>query len=282
MGSSKAIMASQIFGFVCFAIAQTALFAWVIGLREQVDRFVFLHLEIIGLLMLRHKIQSRKSVSGISGMTIIMYACVFLMRTLLPVFLYAQKLADDIPCEVTVGVFSFLLVLDISKSVFVTYKSTYQSDLDTLKASYLLPACFALCALIHPTFSYWTWHYDYVWTFNMLIDVLALMPQVVMMSRGGGKVEAPIANFVAATCIAHFGDIIHTLLIDIDVALTDPYGFVLAMSAQFVHLLLCGDFMYYYLKEKSQYGSPAHGCCRCPLMTEMTLPQEALAVVEEV
>merc|ERR1719359_2804778 len=117
---------------------------------------------------------------------------------------------DGIPCEVTVGIFSWLLVLDILKDVFVTHKSTYQANLDTLKAWYLIPVCVALTLVLRPNFTFWPSHYDYIWTFNMYMDTLALMPQVVMMSHGGGKIAAPIANFVAATCIAHIGDIVNT------------------------------------------------------------------------
>merc|ERR1719388_286195 len=166
----------------------------------------------------------------------IMYALVFALRTLVPLIMLITEMTEEVTCEVTIGIFSFLLVLDILRAIFVTHKSTYQSDLDALKAWYLIPACCFFTPLLHPNLAYYSWQYDYVWTFNAFLDMVALMPQVVMMSRGGGKIEAPIANFVAATIISHCGDIVHSLVCDFWVIETDAYGFVLAVSSQFVHL----------------------------------------------
>merc|ERR1719191_457761 len=97
------------------------------------------------------------------------------------------------------------------------------------------------------------------------------MPQVVMMSRGGGKIAAPIANFVALTCIAHVGDIVHSFINDMEFLDSNAYGFVLAVSVQLVHLVLCADFMYYYLKK---------GPVGVVIADKMTLPQEALSCFE--
>merc|ERR1719299_901 len=58
----------------------------------------------------------------------------------------------------------------------------------------------ALAVLVHPSFSQ-GFVYSYCWTTYLYLDVIALVPQVVMMARGGGKVEAPIAHFVAATAL---------------------------------------------------------------------------------
>lgn len=266
-------MASQALRFICFIIIELIVTRWAGLVFDwfRIERFVFSHLEIAGLLMLRQKIKNRDSVRGLSGMTMIMYAVVIAVRACVPVMMLVDGRSKYVPCEVTVGIFSFLLVLDILRAIFVTHKSTYQSDLDALKAWYLIPACCFFTPLLHPNLAYYSWQYDYVWTFNAFLDMVALMPQVVMMSRGGGKIEAPIANFVAAVFISRCGDMLHSFAFDRDVLAVSPFGFVLAVSSQFVQILLVADFMYYYCKARSHSTTMA---------SEMTLPQEALCLTE--
>jgi len=157
-------------------------------------------LEVAGLCMLRHKIHGRGSVSGISGMTMVMYAVVYAVRIYLMVpDSYALK---DFNLDGAFTIIPLLLVCDILKSVFVTHRSTYDAELDILQAKYLIPGCIAVAFIIRPQFHFWSTSYSMVWSSCLYMDVMALMPQVVMMSRSGGKIEAPIAHFVAATSSA--------------------------------------------------------------------------------
>lgn len=275
-------VASQILRFAGFVVVEVVVSRWAGLVFDwfRIERFVWTHLEVVGLLMLRHKIKARQSVAGLSGMTMIMYACVFFLRLVVPAMMRVQGWSRDIPCELSVGIFSFLLVLDILKAVFMTHRNTYQSDLDAMKVWYLIPVCCALTPLLHPNLGYYpSWWYDYVWTLNALMDMVALMPQVMMMSRGGGKVEAPIANFVAAVFISRCGDIVHSFVFDQDVLAISPFGFVFAVSSQLMQILLVTDFMYYYFKARSQSRSTT---LTGKFGSEMTLPKEALSEMVEV
>merc|ERR1719335_32512 len=89
-----------------------------------------------------------------------------------------------------VSFLSILMVIDIVRSVFITHRSSYQADFDVFKIKYLIPACLLLAGLVHPDLQEGPL-YSYCWTSCLYLDVMALMPQVVMMSKGQGKVEAP-------------------------------------------------------------------------------------------
>jgi len=252
------------FIFVCFVLASGYAFTLVGGTFNVnlSERFGALQLEILGLVMLRKKIKNRDSVSGISGMTFVMYAVVYFSRIFLALptrdgqagFL---ELFDpnfqwkDVDFDVTLGCCSFLLVLDILKSVFVTHYKTYEAELDVFKAWYLIPACWATALLVRPHFESWTFMYSYGWSSTLYMDVLALMPQVVMMAKSGGKVETPIANFVAATSISRCGDLFHSLFMLGYLRSQEPFSYWLAVSVQIVHLLLVADFMYYFCKART-------------------------------
>ena len=74
------------------------------------------------------------------------------------------------------------IVLDCLRYIFVTYRSSYQADLDVLHVKYLLPGCFFLAFLLRARFHEWDAFFNYVWSACLYVDVLALMPQVVMMA----------------------------------------------------------------------------------------------------
>jgi len=253
-----------LFGFVCFVLASGFAFISVGGVFDVnlTERFAALQLEILGLLMLRHKIKSRGSVSGISGMTFVMYTVVYFCRVGLALpynpqgwFFNSNVQWKDLDPDVTLGFCSFLLVLDILKSIFVTHRSTYEAELDVFKAWYLIPACWTISLLVRPHFENWPFAYGYCWSSTLYMDVLALMPQVVMMSKSGGKVATPIANFVAATSISRCGDLFHSLFVLTDTRLNEPFSYWMAVSVQFVHLVLVADFMYYFCKARAWAGS---------------------------
>lgn len=242
------------FLFAFFVIATAMVFTFVMGRTFDVDlleRFSALQLEILGLTMLRLKIKEKGSVSGISGMTILMYTVTYFCRMGLSFPFTWSFDWKDLDPDMTLGIVSFVLVLDILKSVFVTHIKTYQIELDIFKAWHLIPCCWTVSLLVRPHFRAWTFMYGYCWSSTLYMDVLALMPQVVMMAKAGGKVEAPIANFVAATSISRCGDLFHSLVFLGQTRSNEPFSYWMAVSVQFIHLLLVADFMYYYLKARA-------------------------------
>jgi len=240
-------------GFACFVFVSGA--AYISAGRpinvDQAGRFASSNLEILGLLMLRHKIAMRQSVAGISGMTIIMYALVYGQRITLSMPYSWDFEWKDVDFDASYGSVSFLLVLDILKSVWFTHRSSYQIELDVLKIQYLVPGCYFLALLLRPSFEGMSFWYGYRWSSCMYMDVLALMPQVVMMARGSeGKVEAPIAHFVAATFLSRVDDLWDSLVYETVLRENNAASYWLIVALQSIHLLLVADFMYYWVKAR--------------------------------
>jgi len=211
-------------------------------------------LEAFGLLAVRQKIEAYGKVSGISGMTMIMFTLSYVLREWESVMMAKQILSnvDCIAIEI-LQFSSFMLCLNVTWMVFKTYRKTYDAELDVLSVKYLVPGCFLAALVIHPSFMQ-GWVYSFSWTASFYIDVLALLPQVVMMSRGGGKVEAPICHFVAATAISRIFDLFFWYYR----MNLGPQGFIwgfnysgmLIVVFHFINLGLVADFMYYYIKAK--------------------------------
>jgi len=211
-------------------------------------------LESYGLISVIQKIEKHGSVSGISGMTMIMFALTYSIReveTIINLRLIKFTL-NGMALEV-LQVVSLPLVFKVLWSIFKTYRNSYQKELDVLQVKYLVAGCVTLAVFVHPSFEQGM-AYNLCWTSSFYIDVLALVPQVVMMSQGTGKVEAPIANFVAATAFSRIVDLwFWYFRFNLG-----PQGFwfgfnysgYLIVFWHIVSIAIVADFMYYYLRAR--------------------------------
>lgn len=239
---------SFVFAFTSCALIFTSL---AFGGIQNLLNAASIILEVGGLCMLRHKIQVRGSVSGISGMTMIMYAVVYAVRIYLTIpDSFALK---DVNMDGMFTIIPLLLVCDILKSVFATHRSSYDAEWDILQAKYLIPGCIGMAFIMRPQFHFWSMSYSLVWSSCLYMDVLALMPQVVMMSRSGGKIEAPIAHFVAATFLSRMEDLWDSLMYHENAhgSSGDAFSYWMVICVQVIHLLLVADFMFYYMKARA-------------------------------
>jgi len=235
-----------VFAVTCFMMFCATIY---FGDMEHLLNAASIILEILGLLLLRRKIQVRASVKGISGMTMVMYAIVYAVRLYLQIpDSYALK---DLSMDGMFTIIPFFLVCDILQSVFVRFRSSYEAELDVLHAKYLVPSCILAAFILRPQFRVWSTSYSLVWSSCLYMDVLALMPQVMMMYRSGGKIEAPIAHFVAATFLSRMEDLWDTVAYHYASRHSDKFSFWMVVCVQGIHLLLVADFMYYYLKARA-------------------------------
>jgi len=216
--------------------------------KDDVAQWVSAFSEAFGLLTLGRKIKMQKSVAGISGHSFVMYCIVYAFRQVLLIPAFSWRALDSWVTEVLLSG-SLVMVLEVTWSVFKTHRDTYQADLDILHVKFLVPSCFILAVLVHPTFTFETPTYAYFWSCCLYLDVLALMPQVVMMGRSGGKLEACSCNFVAVTALSRMVDLI-AWWSDERNDLVDPFSRGLIIFFHVLHLLLVADFMYYFIKAR--------------------------------
>lgn len=251
---SKTLTSFQI--YVCFLMACSVVYYYLGGdirIAASEDKLSYLSClaEGLGLLSLRIKISRQGSVTGISGMTMVMYAIVYFLRLFMVCPDQLSVVYLDGWAVEALQIASLLMVLDVVHSVFITYRKSYQEDLDVLHIKYLIPTCVVLAAILHPQFHQGTW-FSFSWTTYLYHDCLALMPQVVMLTRGAGKVEAPVAHFVAATTLSRVMDLSFWYY-DFDLGAQGFYhGFNysgwLIVFWHVINLAIVADFMYYYMK----------------------------------
>jgi len=207
--------------------------------------------QALAFLLLQMQVSASRSVAGISGRALILHLvklCCRLGTTLwLEGYLPADKSGDWIyqVCDIL----SVLLVLQILFSIFVKHKDSYQSQHDTLDLKNMIMGAVALAIVLHPDLIDWA-PFDILWTVHLYVDAIAMVPQLWMISKAGGKVQGFTAHYIAATMLSN---ILCGLFWFFAVPELRERNLVnvcgLAINgAHMVQLLLLLDFAYFYGK----------------------------------
>jgi len=207
--------------------------------------------QALAFLLLQMQVSASRSVAGISGRALILHLvklCCRLGTTLwLEGYLPADKSGDWIyqVCDIL----SVLLVLQILFSIFVKHKDSYQSQHDTLDLKNMIMGAVALAIVLHPDLIDWA-PFDILWTVHLYVDAIAMVPQLWMISKAGGKVQGFTAHYIAATMLSN---ILCSLFWFFAVPELRERNLVnvcgLAINgAHMVQLLLLVDFAYFYGK----------------------------------
>jgi len=210
-------------------------------------------LQLAGFLFLTVKVRAQRTVAGISSKTLQMYLVFLVCRLGNTCFKrgYIPSDKSGKGAYQALDGLSVLLILHLLFCIHHSHKATYQKENDTMKIAPLLAPCGVLALLVRLPLSR-SPVFDSLWMASAYVDALAMLPQLWMMMKIGGKVEGLTAHFVAAmTSRSIFG------LIFWWVAYKDARKFEssalslnVLLATFFVQLLIAADFMYYYAKAR--------------------------------
>eukprot|EP00746_Dinoflagellata_sp_MGD_P120284 gnl/MRDRNA2_/MRDRNA2_55879_c0_seq1.p1 gnl/MRDRNA2_/MRDRNA2_55879_c0~~gnl/MRDRNA2_/MRDRNA2_55879_c0_seq1.p1 ORF type:complete len:223 (-),score=24.91 gnl/MRDRNA2_/MRDRNA2_55879_c0_seq1:58-726(-) len=153
---------------------------------------------------LRLQIHQKKSVAGISAQTLILQALSFALRlcstTWLKGYIPVDGTGDGLYQLLDVS--ALLLVLNILYCILKSHRSTYQEDQDSgFKVEVIALSCFLFAVFVHPDLNNRP-VFDTIWATALYIDVVAMVPQLSMMSKIRGEIEALTSHFVGATALS--------------------------------------------------------------------------------
>jgi len=229
--------------------------------------FVFTHIEVLdfssvltlgggmqclGFTLLNLLVRNRESVSGVSGKSLQLYVLVFLFRLTSTLnkngYIPMDKTGDWLFQLADIS--SLLIVLQLLRRVYRTNNESYNESQDTLPIGPLIPFAFVFSAFTYGDLND-SMFYDSVWMIGCTLDTVAMLPQLFLLSRLGGKVECLTSHYVACIFLSR--------------AFTFSFWFygypeVTPLGGGFNHcgyailflhlaqLVMSGDFMYYYIK----------------------------------
>jgi len=207
--------------------------------------------QALAFLLLYMQISANQSVAGISGKCLILHAvklCCRLGTTLwLQGYLPADASGDWI---YQLGdILSLLLVLKIMFFIFFEYKASYEHNHDTLGIKNMIVGAVALAIVFHPDLIDWV-PFDILWTVHLYVDTVAMVPQLWMISKAGGKVKGVTAHYIAAIFLSNILTGVfwfHAIPELRGLNMVNVAGLAIN-GAHLVQLLLLLDFAYFYVK----------------------------------
>jgi len=157
-----------------------------------------------------------------------------------------------------VDIFSLMMVLWLLHRVLVVERRTYEQEFDNFPIVPVAIGSLVCAALLHadmngrPIF-------DTLWMTGLLAGVVAVLPQLWLINRTGGVVQAFMSHHIAMMAVSRVlsGTFMWEARHDVTCA---PWieGFSHAiyviLGAHLLHLLLLGDFGYYYLRSIATKG----------------------------
>jgi hypothetical protein len=153
------------------------------------------------------------------------------------------------------------MVLWVLYRVFCIQRKTYEADADAFPAMPLALGVLVLAAVFHGNLDE-SPIFDTLWMCGVFASAISVLPQLWMMTHRTGKSSALTSHFVAVMALARMvsGAYMWHAYPEID---GDPlfgsvkYAGYAVIVAHAVHLLLLGDFAYFYVKNVAKSGLSA-------------------------
>jgi len=216
--------------------------------------------QCLGISFLCMQVVSSGSVSGISASALTLDAFAFGFRLASTTWLNGYLPVDESGDHVyqIVDMCSLAMVGWLLFQVLVTKRHTYQESEDSLPAAPLVIVCLVLAAVFHgdmndrPLF-------DTFWMAGLFSGVFAIMPQLGLIMKTGGRAEALTCHYMAALALSRVVSGIFMWYARFDITCVEWIsGFnhcVFAiLGAHLIHLLLLSDFAYFYVRAVMRKG----------------------------
>jgi len=209
----------------------------------------------LAFMILVLKVHGQSNVSGISAWMLALYTCTLVLRLSSTLFLNGYLPADSTgdwafqSLELlSLGAAGWLL-LHTTKVRSMTFEGAAQEAQDAMPGlTWIVNGCALFAFFFHadlnhnPTF-------DFIWAFGCYLETVSMLPQLWMMAKAGGEVEALTSHFIALTTLARFFSLCFWYLAFEDgIGLHGNYGEMMIIAAHVLQLILACDFLAMYVK----------------------------------
>lgn len=230
-------------------VAFTVVWFLIFGLLSDTDFSSILTagatMQCMGFLLLSIKVRYTRSVKGLSSKSLELFVVYLLTR------LCATSVKNGyIPVDTTgdyiyqlMDLCSLGCVVHILYRMHKTYRTTYERKDDHFNIAPVIVQSFLIGCIVHGDFNKSPF-FDGLWSASVNLETVAILPQMRMITKSGGEVDAVTWHFLgcfvlAAVCRFEFWWY----------AATEFEGMVPAVHVVLMHLLqlgLCGDFLFCY------------------------------------
>jgi len=217
-------------------------------------------LQCLAVALLCMQVISSGSAAGISVKSLTMDAvalCCRLSSTLwLNGYLPVDKSGDY--CFQAIDICTFIMILCLLRHVLVNRRHTYQAQEDSFPMSPLFIGSFILAGLLHGNMNNRP-IFDALWMASLFLSTVSVVPQLWLVTCTGGKIEALTSHFIAAMAVSKCLAGIFMWHARNDITCKPwvtgcNHAIWAILGAHFLHMVLLGDFGYYYIKAVAKNG----------------------------
>jgi len=216
--------------------------------------------QCLGIFFLCMQVLSSKSAFGISANTLKLDALALALRlsstSWLNGYLPVDKSGDYI--IQVVDFCSMAMLLFLLRQVLVVRRSSYQEVDDSMSIAPMVLVSLGLAALMHGNMDAYPL-FDTLWMAGLFLGVVAVLPQLGLITQTGGRAAALTSHHIAALAFSRVlsGLFMWEARYDIKCKHWIPgfeHAIYAILFAHAVHLLLLGDFAYYYVRALLKQG----------------------------
>jgi len=153
---------------------------------------------------------------------------------------------------------SLALVLWLLRQVLVVQKSTYQEREDSFPIIPVALGAILLAAVFHPDMDDMPL-FDTLWMASVNISAIAVLPQLWLSARAGGRMEALTSHYIVAMALSRVFSGLFMWHARQDISCQPwikgmNHGIWAIGFAHMLHMILLGDFTYYYIRSLAKGG----------------------------
>jgi len=217
-------------------------------------------LQCLAVILLAAQVIASGSVAGISARTVGLEALA-LMFKLISTLNYNGYLPVDESGDwfyQSVDLCAVAAALWLLYQAVVAKRHSYQSTDDTFPVIPMVLVCFLLAIALHADMNARP-IYDTCWMTGLFLGSIAVVPQLWLITKSGGHVEALMCHYIAVMALGRMLAGYFMWLAREDVT-SQPWiegvnhAILAVLAAHLLNLLLLGDFAYFYLKALATQG----------------------------
>ncbi|ORM41856.1 ER lumen protein-retaining receptor [Babesia sp. Xinjiang] len=206
----------------------------------------------LSFMVVTYCIESAKSCKGISLQTIMCYL-VLLCSRLLAILPFQGYLPSDSSGDFLYQFSEFVACCFAGYIVYlcaVKYKDTYEKELDTMSAFYILGPSMFMALILHPSLNRNRFG-DTAWAFALYVETFCVLPQLIMF-QASDRANTSTVHFTAAQSSAKILGFIFWLSTFKELnargnMLTHYVGHCVIFT-QFLQILIVADFYFHYMQ----------------------------------
>lgn len=219
-------------------------------------------LQCLGIALLGIQVMTSGSAAGISARALILDTVSLACRLSSTLWLNGYLPVDASGDYIFQGIdiCSLIMICCLLRHVLVDKVSTYQKEEDSLPIMWMAIGSFVAASLLHGNMNNRPL-FDTLWMASLFLGTVAVLPQLWLVTRTGGKVEALTSHHIAAMAASRALAGIFMWHARRDITCKPwiksmPFNHAIwaILGAHLLHMVLLGDFGYYYLKAMFRDG----------------------------